>query len=112
MNRVQSNHCVIYNTKNEININKLYNADHTSYDLLIENNNFHINKYPISIQLYHLHSISLWKHQFRFSKQNYTKENEFIYYAENYVKELEKLYMNNKAIPLLNDINNMYKQLF
>jgi len=114
MTRVQSNHCIVYNTKNEIDINKhsLYNADHTYYDKLIENNNYYINnKYPISIQLYHLHSISVWKHQFKFSNCDYTEEEMFLPFVSSYIKEIDDLYVENKTVPLLKDINNMYKQL-
>ena len=112
-NKLQSNHCVIYNNNKGIDINKhlLYEADHTYYDELLATNKNHIYSYPISIQLYHLHSISVWKHQFKFSQYNYCEENLFLQFVSNYIKELQTLYINNKTIPLLNDINNMYKQL-
>jgi hypothetical protein len=111
---IQSNHSLIYNKNNYIDIinHKLYKAGHTYYDKLAQMYKSTIFDYPISIQFYHLHSISLWKHHFRKCKRNYTEKGIFIDYVSNYIKELDLLCnTNNKDIPLINDINNLYKQL-
>jgi len=110
---VQSNQCIIYNTDNPIDINEhhLYEADHTAYDNLKDTYNYHIKKYPFTIQLYHIHSISMWKHQFKFSPCNYTEKSNFLKFVVEYVDELEQLYMNNKNIPQLKVIVDLYKNL-
>lgn len=112
-NRIQSNHSLIYNKNNYIDIinHKLYEADHTYYDKMIQTYESTIFDYPISIQFYHLHSISVWKQGFIRGKQNYTEKNTFINHVFNYIKELDLIYKDNNNIPLLNDINNLYKRL-
>jgi len=112
-NRIQSNHSLIYNKNNYIDIinHKLYEAGHTYYDKLVQTYKSTIFDYPISIQFYHLHSISVWKQHFIRCKLNYTEKDIFIDYVSNYIKELDIIYNANNNIPLLNDINNLYKQL-
>jgi len=112
-NRIQSNHSLIYNKNNYIDIinHKLYEAGHTYYDKLVQTYKSTIFDYPISIQFYHLHSISVWKQHFIRCKLNYTEKDIFIDYVSNYIKELDIIYNANNNIPLLNDINSLYKQL-
>ena len=112
-NRIQSNHSLIYNKNNYIDIinHKLYEADHTYYDKMIQTYESTIFDYPISIQLYHLHSISVWKQHFKRRKRDYTKKDIFIDHVSSYIKELDLIYNVDNNIPLLNDINNLYKQL-
>ena len=131
MNKIQSNHSLIFNKNNNIDLqeHKIYKADHSIYTEILEplriqrklgaagklNSeipyNYKIIEYPISIQFYHLHSISLWKHQFKFSNTNYTEESQFIKYVERYIKETEDLYLQYKDIPLFEEINNLYRIL-
>lgn len=131
MNKIQSNHCLIFNRNNNIDLKKyeIHIADHSRYTEILEPlrlerklgasgrllseipYSYKIFEYPISIQFYHLHSISLWKHQYKFSNTNYTDVNYFIKYVKKYIKETEQLYLQNKNIPLFEEINNLYQIL-
>jgi len=114
LDKVQSNQCIIYNTGKPLDINNhhLYEADHTAYDRLKEDYNYYSKDYPFTIQLYHIHSISVWKHQLKFSPFNYTERDTFLKYVVEYINELEQLYKNNKNIPQLKTIVDLYKNLF
>ena len=108
--KTQSNHSLIFNKQNEVDIitNSLYNADHTYYDKLLEVKSSKIFNFPISIQFYHLHSMSLWKHQLKFSNTDYTNKDCFLNYVDSYIKEVSIFGNNNKDIPLIRDFVESY----
>tara|TARA_R110000751_G_scaffold170129_1_gene276773 strand:- start:230 stop:841 length:612 start_codon:yes stop_codon:yes gene_type:complete len=112
---IQSNHCLIYNQHTTVDLlsHKMYQADHTYYNKLIKKYTCKIFNSPISIQVYHLHSISLWKAQYNRSLQalDYTKDNNFLYFVDNYIKGLDEVYLENKKIPLFKEMYSLYKYL-
>lgn len=117
--RVQSNHSIIFNKTKTINVLKheLYKADHTYYDKLINNYNYKIFNYPISIQVYHLHSLSLWKNQYHNflhvdnCKYNFTESSKFLNKTESFITEINNMYINNKNIPILKEMVGLYNKL-
>jgi|2_EtaG_2_1085320.scaffolds.fasta_scaffold40238_2 hypothetical protein len=114
INSIQSNHCIIYNKKNGIDINKysLYNAGHTQYDTIKHNHTYSINNYIISIQFYHLHSYSLWKNIFKkINNEPAMTFNDFMKKAENYIQQIKTIYLENLGIPLIKDFYNLYNKL-
>lgn len=112
---IQTNHSIIYNEKGDLNMSslKLHEADHTFYNKLIKQYPYTVHTFPISIQIYHLHSISLWKNQYKksFSGTNLEKENNFLYFVNNYVEEFYKILLKHPDIPLLKQMNMLYKKL-
>ena len=115
LKKIQSNHCIIYNTNSDIITNsehKLYEADHTFYDYLKQHYNYHEKLDTFSIQLYHLHSISVWKHMLKFSEKKYTKEDIFLDCVKEYIIKLEEIYIeHNKDVPQLEPLLTLYKKL-
>jgi len=122
--RIQSNQCLFIPDeilhKDIINLN-IWDSDHTDYDALTSKHGYFFYKHPISLQIYHLHSISLWKSLFNNGQTEYTNTNILKNYVFQYVEQLEEGIINNpkyknQVILLhlknsLQEIINLYKQL-
>lgn len=114
MHTVQSNHSLIANN-NIINLSKheIWKKDHTYYNKLIELHGCNIFNFPISIQIYHLHSISLWKSQYKkpLNGLRLDTPNKFLFFVENYIDSLHKISNKYRDIPSLKEICSLYNDL-
>lgn len=111
---VQSNHSLIVNNYG-INLFKheIWDQDHTYYNKLIELHGCNIFNFSISIQIYHLHSISLWKslHKKPLNDLIIDSPNKFLLFVENYINSFQEALNKYQNIPSLKEIYLLYKNL-
>jgi|10_taG_2_1085330.scaffolds.fasta_scaffold06485_4 hypothetical protein len=123
--RIQSNQCLFVTDetlhKDLMDLN-IWEADHTEYDTLTGKHGYFFYRHPISLQIYHLHSISLWKSLSAMgTKEHVASVDFFTKYVHAYITEIEniinvprykqRLFAKYHFKFKLNKIINLYKQL-
>ena len=123
LTRIQSNQSLILTnerTYEDLKKRNIWDADHTEYDSLTPDYGYTFYEHPISLQIYHLHSISLWKSLLNNNQTQYKDPEEFKKYVYRYIIELERIILESrfstneyilKKKSQLVSIIELYKQL-
>jgi len=123
--RIQSNQSLFITDEvlhKDLMTGNIWDADHTTYDTLTSKHGYFFYKHPISLQIYHLHSISLWKGLSAMGTKEHVMSPDFFKnYAQAYVREIEsmmniprykiRLFSKFHLKDKLEKIINLYKQL-